>query len=527
MANQWERYQHYRIRYQDLGFALDLSRMNFNESFLDRMAESVTQAFEDMRKLEDGEKVNVDEDRAVGHYWLRNPEIAPKELQAEIVAGVDEVVEFADAIRGGEILAPCGKPYNTVLLIGIGGSALGPQLVADALVYPGDGMAIEFFDNTDPAGMHRTLAAIGDNLSQTLALVVSKSGGTAETRNGMLEATAACERAGLDFGKQAVAVTMPGSKLDKHAEENGFIRRFSMFDWIGGRTSVTSGVGLLPAALLGVDVRQFLEGASIMDELTRSIDARNNAAMMLALMWHHVGNGHGEKDMVILPYSDRLSLLSRYLQQLVMESLGKETDRAGTVVHQGIAVYGNKGSTDQHAYVQQLRDGLNNFFVTFVEVLDNSGDNEALIVDEDGATSADYLQGFLRGTRGALYENGSESLTITLQKLDAKALGAVIALFERAVSFYASLINVNAYHQPGVEAGKKAAGEFLSLLKQVRNKLIATPGKEFTADTMGAGFPEDADLEQIYHALNHLAASDPKIQIRHGGDASDDTFWCE
>ena len=91
-----------------------------------------------------------------------------------------------------------------------------------------------------------------------------------------------------------------------------------------------------------------------------------------------VGNGHGEKDMVILPYSDRLSLLSRYLQQLVMESLGKERDRDGNVVHQGIAVYGNKGSTDQHAYVQQLRDGVNNFFVTFVEVLHNSGDDDSI-----------------------------------------------------------------------------------------------------------------------------------------------------
>src|SRR5213595_3433125 len=106
-----------------------------------------------------------------------------------------------------------------------------------------------------------------------------------------------------------------------------------------------------------------------MDQLTRADVVEQNAAMLLALMWFYAGEGKGMKDMVILPYKDRLALFSRYLQQLVMESLGKERDREGRVVHQGIAVYGNKGSTDQHAYVQQLRDGVANFFVTFIEVL--------------------------------------------------------------------------------------------------------------------------------------------------------------
>ena len=114
-------------------------------------------------------------------------------------------------------------------------------------------------------------------------------------------------------------------------------------------------------------------------------------------MWYYAGNGRGEKDMVILPYKDRLMLFSKYLQQLVMESLGKEKDLDGNVVHQGIAVYGNKGSTDQHAYVQQLRDGVLNFFVTFVEVRKDRAAQPFEV--EEGVTSGDYLQGFLRGTR--------------------------------------------------------------------------------------------------------------------------------
>src|SRR6185503_14994813 len=125
-------------------------------------------------------------------------------------------------------------------------------------------------------------------------------------------------------------------------------------------------------------------------------ETRKNPAAMMALCWYWSGHGKGQKDMVVLPYKDRLLLFSRYLQQLVMESLGKEKDLAGNVVHQGIAVYGNKGSTDQHAYVQQLREGINNFFVTFIEVLKDRGAKSMQV--EEGVTSGDYLNGFFQGT---------------------------------------------------------------------------------------------------------------------------------
>jgi glucose-6-phosphate isomerase len=132
-------------------------------------------------------------------------------------------------------------------------------------------------------------------------------------------------------------------------------------------------------------------------------DLRRNPAALIALAWYYAGNGKGEKDMVVLPYKDSLLLFSRYLQQLVMESLGKEKDLDGNLVYQGIAVYGNKGSTDQHAYVQQLREGVASFFVTFIEVLKDRA--RRLHEMEPGATSGDYLFGFLQGTRKALYEN--------------------------------------------------------------------------------------------------------------------------
>jgi len=221
-------------------------------------------------------------------------------------------------------------------------------------------------DNTDPDGMDAVLARLHDRLDETLVLVISKSGGTKETRNGMLEAAAAFERARLVFGQHAVAITGLDSELDQFAQRQGFLHRFPMWDWIGGRTSELSAVGLLPAALQGIDIAALREGARDCDAVTRTHQTCNNPAALLALMWHYAGGGQGKKDMVILPYKDRLALFSRYLQQLVMESLGKEKDLAGRTVHQGIAVYGNKGSTDQHAYVQQLREGINNFFVTFI-----------------------------------------------------------------------------------------------------------------------------------------------------------------
>lgn len=515
----WDRFQRCFVRYPDLGFSIDISRMSFSDEWLDGMKPKVEQAFAAMKSLESGGIANPDEKRMVGHYWLRKPELAPSEqIHNEIVATLDDALKFAADVHRGSVRTDKGRRFTRVLVIGIGGSALGPQLVSDALAPARPPLGIDFFDNTDPDGIDRIIERIGVELVTTLTLVISKSGGTKETRNGMLEVEAAYRKRGLDFSKHAVAVTGADSELDRHAVSQGWLARFPMWDWVGGRTSVMSAVGTIAAALQGVDVRSFLEGAAAMDEKTRSLPAGGNAAMLLALMWHHAGKGKGLKDMVILPYKDRLVLLSKYLQQLVMESLGKERDLGGHVVNQGIAVYGNKGSTDQHAYVQQLRDGVNNFFATFIEVQKaRSADG---IEVEPGIVTGDYLQGFLRGTRKALAENGRESITLSVSELDAFHLGTLIALFERAVGFYASLVNINAYHQPGVEAGKKAAGEFLNKLQQVAEAL---PSEGSVTATELAGKLR-IDPEDVFHSLNHLAANGRARLAGAGARPSEDQF---
>ncbi len=500
----WERFKRHYLELPALGLTLDISRINFDDQFFARMDTLMQKAFQAMAALEGGAIANPDENRRVGHYWLRNASLAPEpSMREEIQQTVQRIREFTAEVHEGRISGG-GGPFKNLLLIGIGGSALGPQFVAKALGDPAtDRLRPWFFDNTDPDGMDKVLSCLKGHLGQTLCLVISKSGGTKETRNGMLEAKAAYERDGLSFEPHAVAITKDGSELDKTAQ--GWLARFPMWDWVGGRTSETSAVGLLPAALQGIKIEDLLSGARACDEVTRIYNVIANPAAQLALMWYYAGNGKGQKDMVILPYRDRLELFSRYLQQLIMESLGKERAIDGSIVHQGISVFGNKGSTDQHAYVQQLREGVPNFFVTFIEVL-RDREHQSIEV-EPNVNSGDYLHGFLHGTRQALYENGRESITITVRDLSPFSVGVLIALYERAVGFYASLVNINAYHQPGVEAGKKAATRLINLKLKVLDHLQKTHSQKQSVEEIARSIGELGEIENVFKMLEHLAAN--------------------
>jgi glucose-6-phosphate isomerase len=502
----WERYRTLLFDDPDLGFTLDPSRMGLDEGALAEAEPALQRTLSAMEALEKGAIANPDEGRMVGHYWLRAPEKAPTPgIAAAIRDTQARVLDFAARVHAARVKPPRADGFRHVLVVGIGGSALGPQLVADALGGAGDRLSPHFLDNTDPDGIDRVLGGLGERLAETLAVVISKSGGTPETRNGMVEAAAAYAARGLDFGPHAVAVTQEGSALDRLAAGKGFLARFPMWDWVGGRTSVTSAVGLLPAALQGIDVRALVAGAAAMDETTRRRATRSNPAALLAVAWHVAGGGRGTRAMVVLPYKDRLLLFSRYLQQLVMESIGKEKDLEGRVVHQGLTVYGNKGSTDQHAFVQQLRDGTPDFFVTFVRVLkDREGSSLEV---EPGATSGDFLDGLLLGTRRALFESGRHSLTITLQELTPRSLGMLIALYERAVGLYASLVGINAYHQPGVEAGKKAAASVLDLQRKVVAALRERGAAGATCEELAAAAGAPDEAETVFHVLEHLAAN--------------------
>jgi glucose-6-phosphate isomerase len=485
-------------RLEDPFVELDWSLSGLTEADLAALRPRLDLALSAMAQIDGGAVANKDEGRMVGHYWLRAPGLAPDDgLQQQILDVLARIEDFAAAVLGGEVAPPQGGRFSKLILCGIGGSALGPMLLGDVFADGDSGLGLCVLDNTDPDGIDRELSRLG-SLADALVLVISKSGGTPETRNGMLEVRARFASQGLDFPRHAVAITMAGSALAQAAAEEGWLFSLPMWDWVGGRTSVTSAVGLLPLALLGRDVRAFLAGAAAMDEQNRRPEPLENPALLLAAMWRHEGGGVGARAMVALPYKDRLLLLARYLQQLVMESLGKRLDRRGNVVHQGLVVYGNKGSTDQHAYVQQLRDGRHDFFALFVRVLRERA-GKPVEVDQ-GRTAGDYLDGFCCGTRKALAESGRHSLTLTVAQLDERTLGAMIALFERAVGLYAEMCDINAYDQPGVEAGKKAAMQALELQARLVAALSPSP-QGFAALVEAVG----ADPADCWATLNRLA----------------------
>jgi glucose-6-phosphate isomerase len=206
-----------------------------------------------------------------------------------------------------------------------------------------------------------------------------------------------------------------------------------------------------------------------------------------------------------------------------MESIGKEFDRTGKQVNQGITVFGNKGSTDQHSYIQQLRDGQNNFFATFIEVLlDRAADP---IYVGERLTSGDYLHGFLLGTREALFQKQRESVTITLSDVSPFRIGALIALFERSVGLYASLINVNAYNQPGVEAGKKAAVAALALQSKIMTAIADANGAAMTAEAIAASIDAEDDVEHVFKICERLASNPGRCVIKLPGGLTTDSRY--
>ena len=500
----WERFQKYYFEFPSLTLRTDLSRMQFADDFFEKMSPRMNAAFQEMDVLEAGGIANPDEQRMVGHYWLRKPALAPSPgIRAEIESTLARIHKFTTDVHAGLIQGQRGI-FKNLLLIGIGGSSLGPQFVANALGHPKTNRMKPFFlDNTDSDGMERVLATIGHELGNTLNIVISKSGGTKETRNGMLECSAAYRTAGLDFNKHAIAITREESDLYKFAKQMTWLDIFPMWDWVGGRTSELSAVGLVPASLQGIDINEMISGAMTCDEITRKKKIHANPAAQLALMWFHAGNGKGTKNMVVLPYRDRLELFSKYLQQLIMESIGKELDRDGSQVRQGISVFGNKGSTDQHSYIQQLRDGKNDFFAIFIEVL--RGQNSSGLLVESIATSDDYLSGFYLGTRQALTESGRETLSLTIDEVNPFSVGVLIALFERAVGFYAALINVNAYHQPGVEAGKRAAEFVIALQSKILYVLNNNPETAFSAEDLARRVGAITETEHVFKICERLA----------------------
>ena len=504
MMNEWlKRNEEYSLYCPECGFGLNVAGMQFKAADLAALAPQLKAARVGMQAIENGEIKNPDEQRKVTHFTDRLNYLASPLFQ--------QVKQFADDIAAGKILSAAGKPFSAAIINGIGGSALGPQLMQFAMnggywneksaAQRNGYLKIYFLDNTDAAGVNDLLDVVDWNTA--LVVTISKSGGTQETKNNLTALEMVFAQKNIDLAKQSAVITMNGSNLYKYATEKHYLRIFEMADSIGGRTSETSVVGHLPAALAGIDFGAFLQGAGKMDEWTREPELLDNPAYLLAAMWYIAGNGKGNRNMVIVPYADRLILLSRYLQQLVMESLGKELDLDGNVVNQGLNVFGNKGGTDAHAFIQQLNDGRDDFFVTFVEVLKDS----AQLPMGGGLMMGDYLHGFMAGLTAALQCKKRQVIRITIDELTPAALGMLIALYERAVAVYAEFIHINAFHQPGVQAYKLAAKGELALRDEILQKLTAMKPVSGTAKELAAKIGRAEAWPEVAGWLDKLAVN--------------------
>ena len=444
---------HKILRNADTGLVIDFTGTVASDS------EEMGPSLAAMAALESGAMANADEGRQVGHYWLRAPSKAPDPAIAQKIRDTNERIRNFDP-----------EWCDTVLMLGVGGSALGPELALDAL-RPKDGRKFLLIDTVDPAGIHRTLEDMDPRT--TLVVVASKSGGTVETRQALRIVEDLFIQSAVIFKDHAVAITSPGSALEALAVDWSAV--FHVWEWVGGRTSVTSAIGLLPMHLCGVDTEAFLAGARDMDTWTRQ-PFPDNPAAHLASVWID----SNKSSLAVIPYCDPLRHLSRYLQQLIMESLGKAQDRKGERIHAGLTVFGNKGSADQHAIVQQLRDGPDDVIVHLIECAATAGETSLL------SDAADLQFALFSGTRDAMVEVGRPTVSISIPHMTPGTLGALIALFERTVGIAAELLDINAYNQPGVEAGKRAARFQLDQLKVVEGHLNDNPftAKEI-ANTLG------------------------------------------
>lgn len=466
------------------GAYFDFSKALLNIEEIDEYEELFDKALRNLADLEAGEIANIDEERMVGHYWLRDSDIAPSgEIEENIKTEIKKVKVFSENIK---------ETFKGMIYIGIGGSALGPQLIS-SVFKDGNSKDFRVIDNTDPETFYDLTKELGDELREYLIVTVSKSGNTQETNNILNEFKFYFLKQGWDFTANAICITSPGSKLEEKAISERWLEIFYIWDWVGGRMSISSVVGLLPLAFLGKNIDKFLEGLRSADKAGRR-RSHHNPTLFMALDLYLSRLNFEKRQLIVLPYKDKLEVFPKYLQQLIMESIGKSGD--------GIAVYGNKGSSDQHSYIQQLFDGPDNFSVNFITVNNYKKYNSPL--PNENFTS-DYLFAFQLGTAKALFEEGRKSITLSIPELNEYYLGFLIGIYERITGFYAAFAEINAYNQPAVEKGKKAAGQIVTYKNEILKFLKDEPEKAF--------FPEkvakilECTSEEIFSIMEYMYLS--------------------
>ncbi|MCA9582790.1 MAG: hypothetical protein KC416_13415 [Myxococcales bacterium] len=358
-----------------------------------------------------------------------------------------------------------------VLVLGIGGSSLGPRAALDALAGPPTlaylrpDRQIHLPDNSDPWFLNHLLESLP--AEETVAVAISKSGGTVETAAQVLIVREWFrEHLGSSWKSHMAVVTDPDQgPLRELANQEG-LSTFEVPPNVGGRFSVLSSVGLVPLALAGIDVGALLDGAASMGKRCETQDLRQNPAGIIAAVHYLQHTEHGRGIHVMMPYADGLRAFAAWYVQLWPESLGKRNDRSGKRVEVGPTPLPAVGATDQHAQMQLFMEGPRDKIVTFMRV--RHGSSDLAIPRSEGAfaylgthTLAGVLDAELRGTATALADDGRPSITISLEHINASTIGGLFFLYEAATAFAGELYDIDAFDQPGVEEGKRLASGLL------------------------------------------------------------------
>jgi glucose-6-phosphate isomerase len=458
------------------GLFFDYSRQRLDEDAFDLLMELAAESGVEARfqQMHAGRVVNITEGRAALHTLARSADESPVmvngvDVNAELRRVREEIAAFSAKVHDGEIIGSNHKAFRHVVVVGIGGSYLGTEFVATALAAFADkGIRLHFLANVDIHNFGAIVAEI--DLAATLWVVISKSYTTAETLANETQARTLMQEAGLDPARHLVTVTAKGSPGDDPAAAN--LQSFHMFDFIGGRYSVTSAVGGVPLSLLlgyeGFD--RFLKGAAEMDAHTLTAPSDQNLPLLAALIsvWNTTFLGYAHQG--IIPYAQPLAKLAPHIQQLNMESNGKSVTAAGTPLKTpaGIIIFGEPGTNAQHSFFQLAHQGRP-FPIDFIGVLNPQ--YPGYDTPSKGVTNHQELWANLLAQANALalgketaateraFSGNRPSSTLVLASLEPEDVGRLLAFYEARTVYEAFIWGINPFDQFGVELGKVMAGD--------------------------------------------------------------------
>ncbi len=470
-----QRFEKYSLKAGEL--KLDFSKNLVNDDIWEQLINLAEQSPLETHRaaMFAGEKINNTEDRAVLHAALRSTESdalsAEEKARAEQVERQLQAVKaVSEEIRSGSWTGSTGKPITDIINIGIGGSDLGPKMACNALEeYAHERINVHFISNVDGAQILSTLKKLDPET--TLVSIASKTFTTQET---MLNAKTAIQwfkdKLGLENPKNSahfIGLTAnPEAAINYGIPENQILE-FS--DWVGGRYSLWSSIGLSIAISIGFEnFKQMLDGAREMDLHFQQAPLEKNMPVILALLGIWYSNFLNAQSIAIIPYCERLLLLPSYLQQLDMESNGKSTSLQGESVsyNTGPILWGQTGTNGQHAFFQLLHQGTRLAPIDFIAaVKDNLSNPEhhQVLLGNMLAQSSALMEGQAapEGEQHRYYPGNKPSNTLLLNELSPKNFGALIALYENKVFVQGSIWNINSFDQWGVELGKKMANSLL------------------------------------------------------------------